>query len=135
MRDVRDRMMAGLGVVEERVMEGMRASQLRDVSEMEEMVGISDQISAVGEQMSVMSEQLGLLPSQLRLLGRQCDEVKGQLGRLGQLAVLGQLAILMNKAPEAHVGVKSVCTRAAPAAVIARVARPVINFRVVDCAC
>jgi hypothetical protein len=26
-------------VVEERVMEGMRASQLRDVSEMEEMVG------------------------------------------------------------------------------------------------
>ena len=91
MRDVRDRMMVGLGVVEERVMEGMRASQLRDVSEMEEMVGISDQISAVGEQMSVMSEQLGLLPSQLRLLGRQCDEVKGQLGRLAdEQAVMGK---------------------------------------------
>lgn len=38
-----------------------------------------------------MSEQLGLLPSQLRLLGRQCDEVKGQLGRLaGEQAVMGK---------------------------------------------
>jgi phage-related tail protein len=83
--------MAGLGVVEERVMEGMRASQLRDVSEMEEMVGISDQMGAMGEQMSVMSKQLGLLPSQLRLLGRQCDEVKGQLGRLAdEQAVMGR---------------------------------------------
>jgi hypothetical protein len=41
--------------------------------------------------MSVMNEQLGLLPSQLRLLGRQCDEVKGQLGRLaGEQAVMGR---------------------------------------------
>jgi hypothetical protein len=91
MRDVRGQMEAGLGAVEERVREGMRSSQLRDVAEMEEMVEMHDLISAMGEQMNVMSEQLGLLPSQLRLLGRQCDEVKGQLGRLaGEQAVMGK---------------------------------------------
>ena len=98
LRHVSERMDAGLGAVEEqaeevkrRVMEGMRASQMRDVAEMEEMVELHDQISAMGEQMSVMSKQLGLLPSQLRLLGRQCDEVKGQLGRLAdEQAVMGR---------------------------------------------
>ena len=80
MRDVRSQMVAGLGAVEEkveeverRVMEDMRASQMRDLAEMEEMEEMRDQ-------MRVMCEQLSLLPSQLRLLGRQCDEVKGQLG-------------------------------------------------------
>lgn len=45
-------MEAGLGVVGERVREGMRSSQLRDVAEMEEMVEMHDQISAMGEQMN-----------------------------------------------------------------------------------
>jgi hypothetical protein len=91
MRVMRGQMEAGLCAVEERVREGMRSSQLRDVAGMEEMVEMSDQISAMSEQMSVMKEQLGLLPSQLRLLGRQCDEMKGQLGRLAdEQAAMGK---------------------------------------------
>ena len=71
----------------------MKTSQTRDLAEMEEMEEMRDQMSAMSDQMSVMNEQLSRLPSQLRLLGRQCDEVKGRLGRLAdEQAVMGTVS-------------------------------------------
>ena len=66
--------MEGLGAVKEKVEETWQLAEERDERR-------SDEMEKVRDEMKELRAQLSLLPSQLRLLGRQCDEVKGQLGR------------------------------------------------------
>ena len=81
----------GLGVVKEKVEEIWKWAEERDEKR-------SDEMKEVRDEMKEMRAQLSLLPGQLRLLGRQCDEVKGQLGRsISGQGMMGQRVEEMGK--------------------------------------